>query len=125
MSSNGRRRRRHSEKKWFFMIVHSHASMFVPGVNDIMFRACANERVLNEIVGVVAVPAKRNGESAKTGHCRQHGFSDGRLQRSDLFAAWKVEEKSKQRSTRDQRRTEIVCIDRLDSVCMRTPAPLC
>ena len=25
------------EKKWFFMIVHSHASMFVPGVNDIMF----------------------------------------------------------------------------------------
>src|SRR6476660_6438690 len=52
--------------------------------------ACADERVLNEIVGVVAVPAKRNGESAKTGHCSQHGFSDGRLQRSDLFAAWKV-----------------------------------
>lgn len=49
--------------------------------------ACAKQRVLNKVVGVVAIPAKRNGESAKPRHRCQHRRSDGRLKRSDLFIA--------------------------------------
>jgi hypothetical protein len=63
---------------------------------------------LNKIVGMVAVPAKRNGEGTKPRHCRQHGSSDGRLQRPDLFFAWTV---------------EIGCIDQLDLNLLRDPPP--
>ena len=52
-------------------------------------RACAKQRVLNKIVGVVTVPAQRNGESAKPWHRRQHGCSDDWLKR-DLFLVRRV-----------------------------------
>jgi hypothetical protein len=65
--------------------------MFVPGVNDMMF-AHARSSVLHKIFSVVAVAAKRDGESAKLWHCRQHRCSDRWIKRHDSTLAKRSQE---------------------------------
>jgi hypothetical protein len=98
------------------MIVQSQASILVPGCERHDVCAGAKQRVLNKVVGVVAIPAKRNGESAKPRHRCQHRRSDGRLKRSDLLSLGRLREAAGAFESRSKV-VEIGCIDRLASIC--------
>jgi hypothetical protein len=109
-------------EKWFFMIVHSHANMFVPGVNDVMF---AHARSNVSWTRSSAWSPLRHSEMAKA---RSRGIAASMALPtvgSSVLTCFPFERFRDAATALDSRsgRAEMVCIDLLDFNLPRAPAP--